>query len=154
MSILEDLQIPVGHPAVIRWAAEVCTRLPATHIKVLQTVARFADAEGYTFMTQDRIADHAGVKPYKVSSVLSSLEVFGLIKSVRRRDLKGHPKGYRLMGEYADWTIGLSKDDIERPIRTLLMNMVDALRKERTVLECQCLDLGIDVDRAARGLAN
>ena len=141
MSILEDFQIPVGHPAVIRWAAEVSTRLPATHAKVLQTVARFADEEGSTCMTQDRIAHHAGVKPYKVSSVLSSLAVFDLIKSGRRWDLEGHPKGYQLMGDYAHWTIGRSKDELERPIRALLINKIHALNEELAVLEQQCRDL-------------
>ena len=143
MSILEDFQIPVGHPAINRWAAGVCTRLPATHTKVLLTVARFADEEGYTSMTQDRIAHHAGVKPYMVSRVLSSLEVFGLIRSGRRSALEGHPKGYQLMGDYAHWTIGLSKDELGRPISTLLVNMVHALREEQAVFERQCLDLEI-----------
>ena len=132
MKIIEVFELPDGHPEVMQWAAEISSRLPDTYGHILQTLARFADENGRVCgPSQYEIARYARVTPGKVSEVLRTIGYLGPIKSSSRKGLKeGSSKEYQLMGNYQDWTIWISLDDLDKPNKTLSSKMAEAHERE------------------------
>ena len=103
-----DVQLPkepVYDHVVTEWAARTEPRLSPTHDAVARAVATFFTREGgWVYLTQDMIADEAGLRRQSVNRPLLDLIEVGRIERREMTTHQGHRgHAYRLTGEDSDW---------------------------------------------------
>ena len=103
-----DVQLPkepVYDHVVTEWAARTEPRLSPTHDAVARAVATFFTREGgWVYLTQDMIADEAGLRRQSVNRPLLNLIEVGRIERREMTTHRGHRgHAYRLTGEDTDW---------------------------------------------------
>ena len=103
-----DVQLPkepVYDHVVTEWAARTEPRLSPTHDAVARAVAIFFTREGgWVYLTQDMIADEAGLRRQSVNRPLLNLIEVGRIERRGMTTHQGHRgHAYRLTGEDTDW---------------------------------------------------
>ena len=107
-NLAEDVQLPkepVYDHVVTEWAARTEPRLSLTHDAVARAVATFFTREGgWVYLTQDLIADEAGLRRQSVNRPLLNLIEVGRIERREMTTHRGHRgHAYRLTGEDSDW---------------------------------------------------
>ena len=103
-----DVQLPkepVYDHVVTEWAARTEPRLSPTHDAVARAVATFFTREGgWVYLTQDLIADEAGLRRQSVNRPLLNLIEVGRIERREMTTHQGHRgHAYRLTGEDTNW---------------------------------------------------
>ena len=97
---------PVRHPVVQQWAARAQPRLCQTvHDTVLTALAAYFPYDGgWVYLTQEMIANEAGLSRQAISRPLQNLETVGLVQRARVRHEEGHRgQAFRLTGEDTNW---------------------------------------------------